>query len=133
MINWRLNVAQPAAAVILPADINLRALPGGIDPAIQQPTDEIVGRKDSIVGIKKYCSRGIETKLSSVLKLRRMNEKCKKIFFSTNGCNVQELAGTYVPPMRIYAHTQESVKYCVLRIYIFVILRMRLHSKNCRL
>jgi Protein of unknown function (DUF 659) len=42
MINWRLNVAQPAAAVILPADINLRALPGGIDPAIQQPTDEIV-------------------------------------------------------------------------------------------
>jgi hypothetical protein len=42
MINWRLNVAQPAAAVILPADINLRALPGGIDPAIQQPTDDTV-------------------------------------------------------------------------------------------
>jgi hypothetical protein len=42
MINWRLNVAQPAAAVILPADINLRALPVGIDPAIQQPTDETV-------------------------------------------------------------------------------------------
>jgi hypothetical protein len=58
-----------------------------------------------------------------------MNEKCKKIFFSTNGCNVQELAGTYVPPMRIYAHTQESVKYCVLRIYIFVILRMRLRRE----
>lgn len=37
-----MKVAQPAAAVILPADINLRALPGGIDPAIQQPTDEIV-------------------------------------------------------------------------------------------
>lgn len=38
MINWRLNVAQPAAAVILPAEINLKALPGGIDPAIKQFT-----------------------------------------------------------------------------------------------
>ena len=42
MINWRFNVAQLAAAVILPADINLRALQGGSDSAIQQPIDEII-------------------------------------------------------------------------------------------